>query len=125
MVTLSTHFNFFFRAVNTHFEGLLGAAHCDKPGLAFTEEIVGAKSDEVALLNGLTVNIHFLLSAFYKPSGQRRKILIEDHAFPSDRVIKKLSISRKNENLISRKFLPIFSMRFGLKYNFMAINLKT
>ena len=95
MVTLKTYFNF-YRAVNTHFEGLLGAAHCDKPGLAFTEEIVGAKSDEVALLNGLTVNIHFLLSAFYKPSGQRRKILIEDHAFPSDRVIRKFSISRKN-----------------------------
>lgn len=112
--------------MNTHFEGLLGAAHCDKPGLAFTEEIVGAKTDEVALLNGLTVNIHFLLSAFYKPSGQRRKILIEDHAFPSDRVIKQVSISRKkNENLISRNFLTFYSMRYGLKYNFMAINLKT
>ena len=83
--------------MNTHFEGLLGAAHCDKPGLAFTEEIVGAKSDEVALLNGLTVNIHFLLSAFYKPSGQRRKILIEDHAFPSDRVIEKLISRKKRE----------------------------
>ena len=82
-------FHFFvsiFRGVNTHFEGLLGAAHCDKPGLSFTEEIVGAESGEVALMNGLTVNLHFLMSAFYKPSGQRRKIVIESHAFPSDRV---------------------------------------
>ena len=75
-----------FRGVNTHFEGLLGAAHCDKPGLSFTEEIVGAESGEVALMNGLTVNLHFLMSAFYKPIGQRRKIVIESHAFPSDRV---------------------------------------
>ena len=82
-------FHFFvsnFRGVNTHFEGLLGAAHCDKPGLSFTEEIVGAESGEVALMNGLTVNLHFLMSAFYKPIGQRRKIVIESHAFPSDRV---------------------------------------
>ena len=50
------------------------------------EEIVGAKSKEVALLNGLTVNLHLLLSAFYKPTKDRWKILIEANAFPSDRV---------------------------------------
>ena len=50
------------------------------------EEIVGAKSKEVALLNGLTVNLHFLMNAFYKPTKDRWKILIEGHAFPSDRV---------------------------------------
>jgi kynureninase len=52
------------------------------------EEIVGAKSKEVALLNGLTVNLHFLMNAFYKPTKDRWKILIEGHAFPSDRVCK-------------------------------------
>ena len=74
------------RGVHTHFTGKFGAAHCDKPGLPYTEEIVGAISNEVALLNALTVNLHFLLNTFYKPTEKRWKILIEDHAFPSDRV---------------------------------------
>jgi len=71
--------------VKTHFTGLFGAAYCDKPGVPLMEEIVGAKSNEVALLNGLTVNLHFLMNAFYKPTKNRWKILIEEHAFPSDR----------------------------------------
>ena len=72
--------------MRTHFQGTLGAAHCDKPGLPFMEEIVGAKDKEVALLNGLTVNLHLLLNAFYKPTKERWRILIEANAFPSDRV---------------------------------------
>ena len=47
-------------------------------------KIVGAHEDEIALMNGLTVNLHILLTAFYKPKGRRHKIVIEDHAFPSD-----------------------------------------
>ena len=74
--------------MKTHFTGLFAAAHCDKPGLPLMEEIVGAKPKEVALLNGLTVNLHLLLSAFYKPTKDRWKILIEANAFPSDRVNK-------------------------------------
>uniref|UniRef100_A0A7E4VHR7 Kynureninase n=1 Tax=Panagrellus redivivus TaxID=6233 RepID=A0A7E4VHR7_PANRE len=47
-------------------------------------EIVGAHPSEVALANGLTVNIHVLLTAFYKPTEKRHKILLESKAFPSD-----------------------------------------
>ena len=70
-----------------HFEGSLPAALCDQPGKEITAEIVGAKNtQEVSICNGLSVNIHLLMSAFYKPEGRKRKIIIEEHAFPSDRV---------------------------------------
>lgn len=47
-------------------------------------EIVGAERQEIVLMNTLTVNIHFLLLTFYKPTKQKHKILLESRAFPSD-----------------------------------------
>lgn len=72
-------------AVEMHFEGQLPAALCDRYGREGLGRLVGADPECVVLMNGLTVNLHLLLVSFYKPTNTRYKILIEGHAFPSDR----------------------------------------
>ena len=46
--------------------------------------LVGAAPLEVVLMNSLTSNLHFMMAAFFRPSAERFKILIEKKAFPSD-----------------------------------------
>jgi kynureninase len=52
-----------------------------------TARIVGARPDEVTTANTLSVNLHLLLAALYRPSGQRTMILIDAPTFPSDRYV--------------------------------------
>ncbi|KAJ8103874.1 pyridoxal phosphate-dependent transferase [Lipomyces tetrasporus] len=47
-------------------------------------DIVGARKEEVAVMATLTTNLHLLMAAFYKPTTERYKIIIEHKAFPSD-----------------------------------------
>ena len=73
------------RAVDGHFESA-------RPWLSYHErfapslaQLVGAQPLEVVAMNTLTVNLHLLLATFYRPTRERPKILIEKHAFSSDR----------------------------------------
>lgn len=68
-----------------------GHLHAKNPWLPYHEflaenmaSVVGALPIETVVMNSLTVNLHLLMVSFYRPSGDRRKIIIEKGAFPSD-----------------------------------------
>ena len=70
--------------VEAHFKGR-------RPWLSYHElfseplsKIVGALPEEVVAMNQLTVNLHLLLTSFYRPTKERYKIICEARAFPSD-----------------------------------------
>lgn len=72
-------------AVRGHFEG-------DLPWLEYNEalcrplsELIASSPSELVVMNTLTVNLHLLMVTFFRPRGDRRKIVMEKHSFPSDR----------------------------------------
>ena len=71
--------------------GVEGFFTGDDPWLSYHKKltallapIVGAKKEELVIMNSLTVNIHLMMVSFYKPIGNKFKILMEGGAFPSD-----------------------------------------
>ncbi len=58
----------------------------DKAPLEGLAALLGALPTEVVAMNGLSVNLHLMLAAFYRPSQERYKIIVEEAAFPSDMV---------------------------------------
>ena len=73
--------------VGGHFTGELPWASCEDALPPLLADLVGAKDPalELGAMNSLTVNLHLLMSAFYRPSAGRAAILYEADAFPSDR----------------------------------------
>jgi kynureninase len=72
--------------------GVLGHEEARRHWIGYAERLqaplaglVGARPAEVVAMNSLTVNLHLLLASFYRPMGNRQRILIESGAFPSDR----------------------------------------
>ncbi|MFI6454731.1 kynureninase [Streptosporangium amethystogenes] len=69
-------------------EGHHRAAHPWLPYHAELREdaaaLVGAAPEETVVMNSLTVNLHLMMATFYRPAGERTRIVIEDHAFSSD-----------------------------------------
>ncbi|WHZ18504.1 MAG: Kynureninase [Rhodanobacteraceae bacterium] len=72
--------------------GVEGHLHARHPWLPYHKEVrdglaevVGAEPSEVVAMNSLTANLHLLMVSFYRPTRERHAILIERHAFPSDR----------------------------------------
>ncbi|XP_041481123.1 kynureninase-like isoform X1 [Lytechinus variegatus] len=70
--------------VHGHLCGQMPWAFCDEVLATDMSNIVGCKEEELAIMNGLTVNLHLLMMSFYRPTEKRHKILIESKAFPSD-----------------------------------------
>src|SRR5262249_54681724 len=72
--------------------GVEGHFKTDRPWVSFHElftehlcRIVGARPQEVVAMNTLTVNLHLMLTSFYRPELRRFKVLVGHTAFPSDR----------------------------------------
>ncbi len=71
--------------------GVKGHFESEHPWMPYHEflteqsaKIVGGQNNEVVCMNSLTANLHFMMVSFFKPTKERFKIVIEDHAFPSD-----------------------------------------
>ncbi len=71
-------------AVDGHFEGVRPWFSYHRQVTPYLAELAGAFPHEVVAMNSLTVNLHLLFATFYRPMGQRRKILLEHYPFPSD-----------------------------------------
>ena len=70
--------------VEGHFHGGRPWFHYHKFLVEKAANIVGAQTNEVAIMNQLTTNLHLMMVSFYRPKGKRYKILMEAGAFPSD-----------------------------------------
>jgi kynureninase len=71
--------------------GIHGWMNADPPWFTLGESLgarmatlVGAEADSVIVTGTTTVNLHQMLATFYRPEGERRKIVATSLDFPSD-----------------------------------------
>jgi kynureninase len=71
---------------------VLGHHAAKRPWISYHERaaaglaaLVGAGETEVVAMNSLTVNLHLMMVSFFRPHGERNRVLVEKSAFPSDR----------------------------------------
>ncbi len=71
--------------------GVEGHFHARHPWFSYHEmfpeklsKILGALPEEIVVMNQLTVNLHLLMTSFYRPVKDRFRIICEAKAFPSD-----------------------------------------
>jgi len=72
--------------------GVEGHFHAKNPWFSYhamfpelLAPLVGAKPIEVVAMNSLTVNLHLMLTSFYRPTAERHTIIMAGRDFPSDR----------------------------------------
>jgi kynureninase len=58
--------------------------------------IAGALEEEIVVMNHLTVNLHLLMTSFYRPAKNRYKIICEAKAFPSDQYMLQSQVKQHN-----------------------------
>ena len=72
-------------AVTGHFDGPMPWVPYHTLATDGLAKLTGAQPKEVVAMNALTINLHLMLTSFYRPTKTRGKIVMEQGAFPSDR----------------------------------------
>ncbi|MFK7808085.1 MAG: kynureninase [Saprospiraceae bacterium] len=70
--------------VEGHFKGDMPWMYYHRFLQKQSAKLVGARKEEVVVMNTLTTNLHLLMVSFYRPTKKRFKIVMEAGAFPSD-----------------------------------------
>lgn len=98
-------------AVEAHFAGCTPWYSYHEVFREMGARLMGALPGEVVMMNSLTVNLHLMMTSFFRPQGKRTKILIEEPCFPSDIYAVKTHLASRG--LDSSEHLVIATPRTG------------
>lgn len=77
--------------------------------------LINARPEEVTICANTTLNVHQCIATFYKPEGQRNKILIDELNFPTDRYA--ITSFVKSRGLDPEKTVKVIHSRDGKTLN--------